>query len=232
MGADSSDDHAITLVHHPDPDGPSTEIDVHRYFEGIGAPPARAFDELWRRREPVRLAHTQAWFPDLTSRALFIALNVARSPHAKALRDLDRLLARLDAEDWEALAELGLRLDAGPALRAGLEHHRDGADVVARTSLRDVVVSPEWRLRIEGGPRTAVRLAQLPSMDWGHRVRAVARWVVPRPEVIRMRDQRVGGGTRSLVIGYVRRWGDGARTLVPSIVALRHARRVRGAPRL
>src|SRR3954451_21764877 len=50
-------DHAIVLVHQPPGDRSSwgVEVDLHHRFEGIDADPERAFEQLWRRREPDQL---------------------------------------------------------------------------------------------------------------------------------------------------------------------------------
>jgi hypothetical protein len=231
VGLRTSDDHAVTLLHHPSPDQRATEIDVHHRFEGLDADSRVVFEELWRRREPVTLAHTTAWFPDLATRALLVAVNAARTPHSsKARADLARLIGGSDHDDWLAVVALGRRVGALPALRAGLELHPEGAHMVEGTPLREVPVSPEWLLRAAEAPRTAVRLAQLTDMSRHGRLIAVVRWTFPPPAIIRMRDPSASPGLIPLLRGYAHRYRDAARTLGPSISAHRRARRTTSGP--
>ena len=127
----TSEDHAITLWHDPaGVQGPSgaAEVDVHHRFQGIETDPERAFEELWRRREPATLAQLDVWFPDLTTRALLVVLNVARDPRSgRAREDLRRLVASGDDRDWARAIALATRLDALESFRAGLELDPDGA---------------------------------------------------------------------------------------------------------
>lgn len=218
VGREATTDHAV-CVYRTDPDVGVDEVDVHDRFPGIDGQAEEAFGELWRRREPAQLAHTDVWFPDLPSRALLVVLNSARTASAKATEDLARV-TRADV-DWELVVQLADRISALPALRAGLELDDAGRAIVSATRLADVAVSSEWRLRIEGASRTALRIDELRRMSWPRRVRAVARWLFPAPAVLRMRDPRIGSGPIRVGLGYVRRIGDGLRALPESARALR-----------
>ena len=85
-------------------------------------------------------------------------------------------------------------------------------------------VDPEWQLRVAGAPRTALRLDELTRLPWRRRPRAVGRWLIPSPAVIRMRDPRASEGPRALAAAYARRLGDGIRDLPTSVRALRATR--------
>jgi hypothetical protein len=222
-------DHAITLVHNVrgDPRSSGAEVDVHDRFEGIGADADRAFEVLWRRREPYQLAHIDVWFPDLSTRALLVALNTARSDHAGPREDLARLVRTMGQEGWQDVVWLARRLDALPALRAGLEIDAAGGEVVARIGLTGVEVSPEWQLRRAHAPRTALRLEELGRLAPSRRPGAVLRWLFPAPGIIRMRDPAARGSNLRLAAGYLRRLRDGGRALGPSLRALAQTRRNR-----
>lgn len=220
----STDDHAVTVA-RTDPEIGLDEVDVHHRFPGIGADPVRAFDELWRRREPDQLAHTDVWFPDLTTRALLVALNTARSAEStRARTDLSRVLDQGAGVEWDLVVDLARRLDALPALRAGLELDQAGPAVIAAHGLDAVPVDPEWRLRVTGAPRTALRLDELTRLPWARRPRVIGRWLVPPPAVMRMRDPRAAAGRSALVAAYARRLRDGVRDLPASLRALRRTR--------
>jgi len=223
-------DHAITLVHNPpgDPGSAGAEVDVHDRFVGIDADPEWVFDQLWRRREPDQLGHIDVWFPDIATRALLIALNTARSDTPKAREDLARLIRTGDPEDWEEVVWLAGRVQALPALRAGLEIDPAGSNIVETAGLAHVSVSPEWALRASGAPRTALRLEELGRLPWSSRPRALARWLFPSPAIIRMRDPAAAGNIFRLTGGYLRRLRDGLVAALPSVRALR---RIRGDAR-
>lgn len=227
VNPDTSEDHAVTLA-HTDPRLGADEVDVHERFPGIDADPDEAFAQLWRRREPAELAHTRVWFPDLSTRALLVALNTARTPGSpRARTDLDRALGAGSGVDWEDVVALASRVRALPALRAGLELHPTGREVVARTRLADVAVSPEWLLRLAEAPRTALRLDELRRLPLRARVPTVVRWLFPPVAVLRMRDPRAAGGPGAVALAYVRRLGDGLRGLP---AAVRGVRRLRVPP--
>ncbi len=219
IGAWVTEDHAVTLVHRRR--GRATaEIDVHSRFEGIGLEPAGAFEVLWSRREQEQLAHNRVWFPDLTTRALLLCLNAARDLNSRTRRDLERVLTVADDDDWAATIRLGQRLQALPAIKAGLATLPRGRAVVARTELASLAITTEWSLRLAHAPRTALRLNSLLSTPWRAWPGTVAGWLVPPPAVIRMRDPRARAGRKALAVGYIRRIGDGVTAVVPSVRAL------------
>ena len=203
---------------------------MHDRFDGIDTDPERAFEQLWRRREPEQLAHVDVWFPDLPTRALLIALNTARDANPKTREDVSRLISAGDPQGWEDVMWLATQLEALPALRAGLEVDPRGPEVVSAIGLGAVAVSPEWALRRARAPRTALRLEELGRLPWRRRPRAVVRWLVPPPAIIRMRDPAARGGTLRLMGGYARRLRDGARAVSPSVRALRRMRRNSSGP--
>jgi hypothetical protein len=216
----TTEDHAIT-VRRTDPAIGLDEVDVHDRFPGLDADPDRAFELLWRRREPDELAHTPVWFPDWTSRALICILNTARTrDSAQAMGDLERLVSCPDVW-WDDVVYLGRQLGALPAVRVGLELLPAGVDIVAGTALAEVPPSREWQLRVEGAPRTAVRLDQLRRTPPLARAALIARWLVPSPAVMRMREGDRISGHLSLAQAYGRRLAEGTRSLPASLRAVR-----------
>ena len=224
----TSSDHAVTMARADQGlAGHGPEIDVHERFIGIELPADDAFELLWRRRVPATFAHIDAWAPDLPSRALLVALNTARSQNDQSREDLRRLVASADADDWRELVALAGRLQALPALRAGLSLLPEG-EAIGREHLPGVEVSAEWWLRLDDPPRTALRLEELrhlPARQWPV---VLAKWIAPPPAVVRMRDPRAADSRSALARAYVRRLGDGLRALpasVPALVRTRQARR-------
>jgi hypothetical protein len=214
-------DHAVAM-YRPDAQTGHDEVDVHSYFPGLDTDAARAFTELWRRREPARLAHTDVWFPDRCSIALLTVLNTARSRSSKTVEDLRRLI-RSDVE-WDLVCALARRLGAAGALRAGLELEPAGA-AIAAAQLEDIDVPRGWRLRLEDAPRTALRLDELGTLPWRERPRVVGRWLFPTPAVLRMRNPAVGHGVLPVTVAYLHRLRDGLAVLPASLRTLRSTRR-------
>ncbi|UZJ24971.1 nucleotidyltransferase family protein [Rhodococcus antarcticus] len=221
----TSEDHAVVLA-RPDLSPGNGEVDLHHRFPGITVPPAQAWSVLWARRVAAELAHLPVWFPDLSTRAVLVALNTARSGTAQAMLDLERLCGPDATLDWSDVAALADQLGALPALRAGLELVPAGAAVVRDTpALAAVDVTAEWRLRTVGASRTAVRVAELGSLSLRHQLVQVARWLVPHPSVMRMRDPRTAASRGALARGYGRRLVEGARATPAALRAVRGARR-------
>ena len=135
--------------------------------------------------------------------------------------DLQRVLQTGSGVDWEDVLALAGRLDALPALRAGLELHPTGRELVASTALAGVPVSTEWLLRRAGAPRTALRLDELRRSPLRQRPAKVARWLFPSVGVLQMRDPRAVGGPAAVAAGYARRWADGVGSLPSAVRGLR-----------
>lgn len=224
VGRRATTDHAVTLA-RTDPEIGGDEVDVHDRFPGLDGEAEKAFRVLWRRREPGRLAHVDVWFPDLSTRALLVVLNSARTRSPKAQTDLDRLLSETVEVDWEDVLDLARRLGALTGLRAGLELHPAGEALVAGCELANVPVSTAWRLVLADAPRTALRLDELARLPWRRKVPAVAHWLLPPPAVLRMRDPTLGSGGFAVAVGYVRRLCDGMRALPASVRAIRAGKR-------
>lgn len=200
------------------------EVDVHDRFPGMDVDPDATFALLWARRQRAWLAHVGVWFPDLPSRALLTVLNTARTSYAaQPRRDLTRLLAQ-PSLDWNEVVAVARAVDALPALRAGLELEDAGRGIVAATALREVPVSVEWKLRLAGAPRTALRLDELARLPWSQRLSAVCRFLFPAPAIVRMRDPRAARGRLPLAYAYLRRVGEGLRELPRSFGELRRNR--------
>lgn len=111
-------EHATTLQ-HPD----FLYADIHRLFPGFDAAPETAFEVLWRRRCPARLAGVTGQVPDRTAQVLVRVLNETRgrrrvwSPH-----EINELLP--DQADLEGLVdELDAHVAFGAA-RGELERFR------------------------------------------------------------------------------------------------------------
>ena len=201
-------------------------VDLHRYFPGIEVSASDAFEVLWEEREAAVQAGVPVWFPSLDARALIVGLHAARSPGVRrTIDDLTRMAEWADASGWESVVTLGRRLEALPALRAGLELLTDGPAVVVRARLSDVTVTPEWALMSHHAGRTALRLEELRETPWRQRPGQIARWLAPSPTMMRIRDPRASEGAWGLTRAYGVRLGQGLHQLPSAIRAVRATHR-------
>lgn len=114
--------HAVNLCHAHWPLG----IDVHLHFPGFLAPDAEVFEELWRRRTRLALAHQPVWATDATSSAAIAGLHHLRN--ANSPRDavaLEALVAkarkRFADADLDDLSTLATATGASRSLAPLLE---------------------------------------------------------------------------------------------------------------
>ena len=111
--------HAITFT-RTDPAVGGHQVDLHRYFPGIEADPARAFEVFWTRRQPATSAAVDVWFPDLPSRTLIIVLHAARGAlTGKVLEDQRRAWEQGGVDLFREACDLARELDALAAFRVG-----------------------------------------------------------------------------------------------------------------
>jgi Uncharacterised nucleotidyltransferase len=223
--------HSVTLS-RTDPELGAHAVDLHRHFPGMDASPATTFDALWGRRVEASQAGVPVWFPDVTSRALVIALHIARDPHpAKTAEDLRRAWAELDADHRRELRDLATQVHAEPALRAGLETLPETTPGVQELGLSDVEVPAIWVLQSQGASGTALHLFEVAEQPLWRRPVTALRWAFPSPAVMRIRDPRASRGTVALSGAYARRLRDGLRDLPRALRELRRARAARTGDR-
>ncbi len=173
-------DHAVTLGYSLRPGPPRGRGGRARSLRGHRSQCRSAFEELWRRREPTSSPTSTCGSRTSPTRALLIALNTARA--ATALRRARTCAAcswAADDEDWDSLIWLARRIEALPALRAGLELADPAGATWSTDRARRRPVTPEWRLRVARAPRTALRLDEVAHLPWSRRIPVIARWLVP-----------------------------------------------------
>jgi Uncharacterised nucleotidyltransferase len=202
-------------------------VDLHRTVSGARAPDERVWSELAARAERASIAGTVCAVPRAAASALVVALHAAHNgPRgAKPLADLERALAVADDVTWREAAALAERIDATAALAAGLQLVAGGAELVGRLELPEAQPI-ETRLRSAGAPPLALGIEWL-AHTRGVRAKAalVASVVVPRPGALRTWRALARRGRWGLAFAYVSQPFWLARHAVPSLRALRRARR-------
>ncbi|MET8091472.1 nucleotidyltransferase family protein [Micromonospora sp. NPDC005220] len=201
-------------------------VDLHRSFAGVGD-----HDALWRLlragAEALDLAGGSVLIPDDAGTALLAALHAA-SPagFAKPARDLERALAVLPPQAWEAAGRLAVDCDAMLAFAVGLRLLPAGEAVATRLGLSSTAGPSSTWLAARLASSTSVGLARLTELS-GPRgaLRSLAREVLPLPVHMRQIDTGARRGRRGLLWAYVRRIARHTRHLPWALRDLRTARR-------
>jgi len=202
-------------------------IDLHRTVSGARA----SDDEVWAaisegsRREDV--GDVQVDLVGEPALALLLALHAAHhgAPRGKPIDDLVRALARLDEATWVRVRELAQRIDAIAALSAGLRFLPEGSALADRLGL-PTELPVDVALRASGAPPLALGLEWLSRTP---RLRAkaalVAHVVLPPPGALRSWRMLARKGRLGLAAAYLSQPFWLARHTLPSLLALRRARK-------
>lgn len=180
-------------------------VDLHVSFYGIRAPADVVWPTLAQRLESLIVGGHRMRVLGEGPVALLLALHVASDGPAgeKALEDLRRGLERFDEACWKEAEELARRLDALPALGAGLSLLPAGARLVERLGL-DPGYDISVALRAAGAPPLAGSLERLrrePTL--GGKLRRIARVLLPTPTYIRRWAPLAQRGPLGLVLAYL-----------------------------
>jgi hypothetical protein len=198
-------------------------VDLHLTISGARAPAEEVWHALAEGSEVEVVGGEEVAVPGPAGLALVVALHAAHNgPRGeKSLDDLARALDRLDAATWAEAAALARRLDAEAAFSAGLRLLPGGAEVAPAVRL-----PVEVALRAGGAPPLAL------GLDWlarrpGVRAKAAlaAHVLAPPPGALRTWRVLARRGRRGLAAAYVSHPFWLARHSVPSLLALRRARR-------
>jgi hypothetical protein len=185
--------------------GDDAVVDVHLTLNGAAAPPSAVWEALSGSTEVMTVAYQELEIPAPEARALHIALHAIQhgATVAKPLDDLERALAVLDEETWGAAAVLADRLDALPALAAGLRLHPRGRALAAALGLpvpRSVVAA----LLTGDRPPGALSLALMSSTPGALAKTAfAARKVVPSRRYMRYWFPRAAKDPRWMAAAYL-----------------------------
>jgi len=201
------------------------EIDLHNAIVGIGAPPDEAWHVLRSGSEPLADdGRLPALAPD--ARALVLALHAAKHQDAQAqpLRDLRRGVEVLPEGVWAGASELARRLDAVPALAAGLRLVPEGTALAERLGLPHLT-TPDVAL-LQGraqGAQALNRLVEIPGLR--DKARFAAGRAFPPPAAMRQTEPVARRGTVGLAAAYgLRAWWLLVHA-VPAMAAVVSARR-------
>jgi hypothetical protein len=148
-------------------------LDLHRFFPGIRAAPARAFDRLWSDRSTLAIAAVECTVPSVPAQAILLILNAARSRTAR--QDVPAVWGAADDERRSEIAALVSELDAPVAFSAAtgeLDRYRGERDyrlwkVISHGGSR----SEEWWARVRASPNVAAALrviARAPLVNVDH----------------------------------------------------------------
>jgi hypothetical protein len=201
------------------------EIDVHGRFPGFLAEPGLVFEELWRRRTSVDLAHRDLPCPDVVSHAAITALHLLRDghdAHRAAYEDVvDRLRNRLTDGQRDDLARLCRDTGANDTLAPLLADLR----IPPLESAVTYSVEP-WRIRQRStGLKSAGWVTELTSSPWRQRPRRLLHALLLTEAEIRQAQPQAVPGAWGLFRARLRRLRWGLRDLPRAIRIVREERR-------
>ena len=205
-------------------------VDLHRTFLGIGASQETAWAVLTAETVTMMVGGTTVEALGVPARTLLVALHAAASgPHQTGpLADLARAVASVPEATWRDAADLARRVDALPALVAGLRLDERGR--ILADGLGGVGPVPlDVALRAAAAPPLAVDLARLAALPGvGPKLRLAARKAVPTPALMRVWSPMARRGRLGLVAAYGWRPVVMAWRMPAALGAVRRARAAEG----
>lgn len=199
--------HADTWLGVPTGGDQQVVVELHHWLPGAQAPPADAWDALWRRRTAIELNGSAIPVLDREGQALQLATHAAQHGpgFVKGLTELTLALERWPADVWRRSAELAAEIGATDSLGAGLRLVSEGeAMAVALELSPDPAL--EWEVRHRGEqPRGGFHVeAFRDATSLRGRLRLVRRALLPN--------------RRWLTTEY--RWAERGGALLPAAYAL------------
>lgn len=207
--------------------GRGASVDLHRTLPGAAFPPSVVWDALASETGAITVGGVEVETLSTTGLLVQVALHAAHHGplSRRAIDDLERAVRRMPLETWSGAAELAARIGATPAFGAGLRLAPAGAELAEELGLPDEV-PVDVALRAAGAPPLAVGLDWLLRTEGlGARLALVARTAVPAPSALRLWRPLARRGPGGLAAAYVSHPLWLARHAVPSIRAVRRARR-------
>jgi Uncharacterised nucleotidyltransferase len=202
-------------------------VDVHVTFLGVGVAPAGVWAVLAPHTTTVSVGGSELTVFDDPALALHVALHAAQhGPKAgKALDDLRRAAERIDVGSWQRAEQLARRLDAVPALSAGLRLVPEGEEIAHRLGL-PVASLADVMLRASSPPPTTFGLQRLLGTHGVRgKLRFLAHEIAPSPTFMRAVYPIAQRGPVGLAAAYAWRPFWLAWHAVPAARAWRRAER-------
>jgi hypothetical protein len=205
----------------------AASVDLHRTLPGASAAPAEVVAHLAAHTRTLLVAGEPVEALDEAAALVQVALHAAhhgpRSP--KALNEVERAATRRPDRSWRAAEKIAQEIGAAPAFAAGLRCSPAGTLLADRLGLsREAPV--DVLLKAQGAPPLAA------GMDWllrspgaAARARLIARTALPRPAALRLWRPLARRGRAGLLLAYLSHPLWLARHTVPSLIAMRRARR-------
>ena len=179
-------------------------IDLHRTVIGAGAPPSRVWKVLSEHVQAEEVAGVEVKMLTTEARALLVALHAAQNGPGipKSMEDLRRALRVVTFEEWQAVCDIAERIDALPALAAGLSLDPQGARLAASLQL-PASLPIETILRASSARSVSLGLAWLIRLRGPDRLRFLFHKIFPPVPFMRSWSPLAATGWAGLLIAYL-----------------------------
>lgn len=179
-------------------------IDLHRTVIGAGAPPSRVWEVLSQHVQVEKVAGVEVTMLSTEARALLVALHAAQNgpSNTKSMEDLRRALQVVTDEGWKAVSAIAERIDALPALAAGLSLRPQGAQLAASLGL-PAVLPIETILRASSARSVSLGLAWFIRLRGRDRFRFLFHKAFPPARFMRSWSPLATKGTAGLMLAYL-----------------------------
>lgn len=209
--------HSITLICDEWP----CDIDVHRHYPGLLADSALIFDELWRRREVIEIAHADVESVDKVGTTAILALHELRAPYFPvAQRRLDDLASRVKEtftpENLDDLLRFATVAVAIEPLRPFLQ--RLGVVPPRQNPPREAI--GEWNALAHSPNRTILWVLELSRAPLREKPRVLWHAVFSSSAELRAQHPETPPGGRAIAALRLRRLKGGLRALPDALRAL------------
>jgi hypothetical protein len=204
-------------------------VELHESLSGVGVDNEAAWHVLSEHTVRMKVAGETVEVLDLPRRALHLALHAAHHGPAypRPIADLERGIAALPEQTWREAVDVARRLDAVPALVAGLRLAETGRGLVANLGLaKEEMSRADVALRAAGAPPGAEGFAWLLEVHGARgKLGVVAQALAPPPGVIRAWSPLARRNSAGLSVMYLCRPLWLARHAIPALTAVRRADR-------
>lgn len=218
-------EHSVHFIHDEWP----CDLDIHYNFPGFLAPDDVVFEELWRRRTSVEVAHWPVPCADLLGQSAIVALHGLRDPESHhAAADLSFVVEALGPPGSRSRAH---EMAALAAATGSSETLRPLLDALAAPATVSQWSNPEmlrrWQVRTQNsGTHTTSWLIELRRRPWREKPTLIRRALLVPTDQLFSAHVGLPRTRRNAASLHLQRWARAIRFLPHGLTAARDSDRL------